>query len=321
MNKKEDVFREENAKLERAEKICENESINQEELQQEYRILTNAFKKLLGQTKKLTRVSDSQQNKLNRILKRLMRYVSYQLYKKITQGKEEIETHPSRKKLTVFFSDIKDFSIISSNMEGEALSEFLNLYLNEMTEIILKWGGTLDKYIGDTIMVFFGDDESTSHKDNAVRCVKMAVEMQQRMKKLQREWFEKGYQEPMKIRIGISTGFCTVGNFGSSERMDYTIIGNPVNLAARLENAANNDEILINHETWGLVKEEIICGKAREYKLKGFRQPIIAYKVYWDQQPDSTVTLEEAGKGIYLKVDVSKTTKKELLKWLEKQEF
>ncbi|MFC2155589.1 adenylate/guanylate cyclase domain-containing protein [Acidobacteriota bacterium] len=321
MMKKEDVFSRENEQLERAEKICEGENITPEELQREYGLLTKVFKKLLRQTKKLTRVSDSQQNKLNRILKRLMRYVSYQLYKKITQGKEVVDIHASRKKLTVFFSDIKDFSIISSRMEGEALSEFLNLYLDEMTKIVLKWGGTLDKYIGDTIMVFFGDDESKPHKYNAVHCVKMAVEMQQRMKELHREWYEKGYREPMRIRIGISTGFCTIGNFGSTERMDYTIIGNPVNLAARLESAAESNEILISHETWALVKDEICCEQAREYKLKGFHLPIIAYKVYWNQKPGSTIFLEDLEKGISLKVNSSKTTKKELLEWLDKQEF
>jgi class 3 adenylate cyclase len=321
MVKKEDVFNRENEQLERAEKICEGENITPEELYREYGILTKAFKMLLRQTKKLTRVSDTQQNKLNRILKRLMRYVSYQLYKKITQGREEVDIQPSRKKLTVFFSDIKDFSVISSRMEGEALSEFLNLYLDEMTKIVLKWGGTLDKYIGDTIMVFFGDDESKSQKDNAIHCVKMAVEMQQRMKELHREWYERGYQEPIRIRIGISTGFCTIGNFGSSERMDYTIIGNPVNLAARLESAADSNEILISHETWALIKDEICCEQAREYKLKGFHQPVIAYKVYRNQEPGSTIFLEDLEKGISLKVNFSKTTKKELLEWLEKQEF
>lgn len=321
MVKKEDVFSTENEQLEKAERICEGENITPEELYREYGILTKAFKKLLRQTKKLTRVSDTQQNKLNRILKRLMRYVSYQLYKKITQGKEKVDILASRKRLTVFFSDIKDFSVISSRMEGEALSEFLNLYLDEMTKIVLKWGGTLDKYIGDTIMVFFGDDESKPHKDYAVQCVKMAVEMQQRMKELQREWYEQGYQEPMRIRIGISTGFCTIGNFGSSERMDYTIVGNPVNLAARLESAADSDEILINHETWALVKDEICCEKAREYILKGFHQPVVAHNVYWDQKPGGTVSIEDREKGISLKVNFSKTTRKELMAWLDKQEF
>jgi len=321
MVQKEDVFSRENEQLEKAEIICEGENITPEELQREYGILTTAFKKLLRQTKKLTRVSDTQQNRLNRILKRLMRYVSYQLYKKITQGKEVVDIQTSRKKLTVFFSDIKDFSVISSRMEGEALSEFLNLYLDEMTKIVLKWGGTLDKYIGDTIMVFFGDDESKPHKDNAIHSVKMAVEMQQRMKELHREWYEKGYREPIRIRIGISTGFCTIGNFGSSERMDYTIIGNPVNLAARLESAADSNEILISHETWALIKDEICCEKAREYKLKGFQQPVIAYKIYWNQKPGGTVFLEDPEKGISLKVDFSRTTKKELLEWLDKQEF
>ena len=129
MTKNEDVFGSENEQLEQAEKICENRDITREELHREYGTLTDAFKKLLSQTKKLTHVSDTQQNKLNRILKRLMRYVSYQLYKKITQGKEDIEIRTSRKKLTVFFSDIKGFSLLSSHMEGEALSEFLNLYL------------------------------------------------------------------------------------------------------------------------------------------------------------------------------------------------
>ena len=169
------------------------------------------------------------------------------IYKKITSGKEKVETGTTRRvKLSIFFSDIKGFSWHSSKMEGEALTAILNSYLEEMTHIVFKHGGTLDKYIGDAIVVFFGDPDFSSDAEHARRAVMMALEMRQRMTELQHKWFELGFPEPLHIRMGISTGFVNVGNFGSSEHMDYTVIGAPVNMAARLQAEAAEDQILIS---------------------------------------------------------------------------
>ena len=94
-----------------------------------------------------------------------------------------------------------------------------------MSKIALEYGATIDKYVGDAIVIFFGDPETKGVKEDAKACVNMAIAMQRRMRELEKEWQDRGLQRPFQIRIGISTGFCTVGNFGSQDRMDYTIIG------------------------------------------------------------------------------------------------
>src|SRR5207247_7264228 len=130
-----------------------------------------------------------------------------------------------RKKLTIFFSDIRGFTAIAERTEPEELIDYLNQYLSAMTEIVFRHGGTLDKYIGDAIMVFFGDP--IPYEDHAMRAVAMALEMRAKLSELQREWFRG--EEPLFVGMGISTGYVTVGIVGSSARIDYTVIGSHVN--------------------------------------------------------------------------------------------
>jgi len=119
-----------------------------------------------------------------------------------------------------------------------------------MSVIALAHGATIDKYIGDAILAFFGDPETRGVKADAIACVNMAIAMQKRMRELQKEWRDRGLQKPFQLRIGINTGYCTVGNFGSEDRMDYTIIGSEVNLASRLQSHAELGGILLSHETY-----------------------------------------------------------------------
>jgi class 3 adenylate cyclase len=128
-----------------------------------------------------------------------------------------------------------------------------------MSRIALDHGATIDKYVGDAIVIFFGDPESNGAKEDALACVLMAIAMRERMDDLADIWRDKGLETPLRCRMGINTGFCTVGNFGSDDRMDYTIVGGGVNLASRLESAATPGEILISYETYALVREEIRC--------------------------------------------------------------
>jgi hypothetical protein len=148
-----------------------------------------------------------------------------------------------------------------------------------MAKIAIKWGGTIDKFVGDAIMVFFGDPEYTNDTDHAVRAVRMSLEMLERMKELRNEWADRGIERPLHVRIGINTGYCTIGNFGSENRMDYTIIGGNVNLASRLETSAEPDSILVSHETWSLVKNDIDCVYMGEIQPKGIAHPVRTYKV------------------------------------------
>jgi len=159
------------------------------------------------------------------------------------------------------------------------MTPLLNKYFDRMETIIRKYHGTLDKYIGDGIMVFFGDPTTKGAKEDALSCVKMAMEMQTRVLDLSGEWDEHGVDEAFQIRIGIFTGYCTVGNFGSKDQMDYTIIGNPVNAASRLESAASPGETLISHNTWKLINEYVEGEEMEAIGVKGFRDPLRVYQV------------------------------------------
>jgi class 3 adenylate cyclase len=226
-----------------------------------------------------TRDLDEKNQQLQLLAAKLSKYLSPQVFSAIFSGKSEVKLCSYRKKLTVFFSDIKGFTELTDSMEPEALAAILNEYLNDMAAIGLQYGGTIDKYIGDAIMIFFGDPETKGDKEDALACVQMALAMRQRMKELQKKWQEQLLPNPMQIRIGINTGYCTVGNFGSEERLDYTIIGGQVNLASRLESNAQPDEILISYQTYALVKDTIACEEKGELRVKGIAYPVRTYQV------------------------------------------
>ncbi len=147
------------------------------------------------------------------------------MYSSIFAGQQEVRIASQRKKLTICFSDISDFTETTDKMESEDLTHLLNHYLTEMSKIALDYGATIDKYVGDAILMFFGDPESRGIKEDALACVQMALAMQQRMGELAEIWRDMGMETPLRCRIGIHTDYCTVGNFGSEDRMDYTIIG------------------------------------------------------------------------------------------------
>jgi len=188
-------------------------------------------------------------------------------------------------------------SIRSENaLESEDLTKLLNHYLTEMSAIALQHGATIDKFVGDAIVIFFGDPETRGTREDALLCVKMAIAMHRRLEELQAFWRDSGIAKPLQCRIGINTGFCTVGNFGSEDRMDYTIIGSGVNLASRLEGAASPGQILISYETYALVKDEILCEQIEEISLTGVSHPVEAYRVvdsYGNLQEERDVVPEE----------------------------
>jgi adenylate cyclase len=217
--------------------------------------------------------------KLEDLSLKLARYLSRQIYQSIFEGRQDARIGCSRKKLTVFFSDIVGFANQTEGMESEDLTFILNGYLNRMADVVLKYGGTLDKFMGDAVLVFFGDPETKGVMEDAVACVRMALEMKEEIGELNREWQDKGIRRGFEVRMGITTGFSTVGNFGSDERMDYTIIGNQVNLANRLQAAAQPGEILISQESWLLVRDTFLCVAKEPVQVKGFERPIQTYAV------------------------------------------
>lgn len=217
---------------------------------------------------------------LENVSRQLAKYISPQLYQSIIDGQHDVTIESTRKKLTIFFSDIVNFTGITDQLQPEELTALLNEYLTEMSRIAEKHGANFDKFIGDAIMCYFGDPETIGVKEDADACVRMALEMRNRLRELQSVWREKGLiDHPFEARMGINTGYCTVGNFGSKDRMDYTIIGHEVNLAARLEAQADAGGILMAAETYSLVKDWLLADEQEAIIMKGFSQPVRTYRV------------------------------------------
>ena len=247
-----------------------------------------------------------------RILEKLSKYFSPQVYDSIFTGELDVKINTTRKNLTVFFSDIKSFTTITEKLEPEILTDLITNYLTEMTNIAIKHGGTVDKYIGDAIMIFFGDPNSNGAKKDATACVLMALEMKKKLKRLKRDWVKTGLSESLDVRMGIHTDVCTVGNFGSSDRLDYTVLGNGVNLASRLESLAKANQILISENTQNLIKNKIDCKFFNEVKVKGRAHSIKAYEVLGQisGKKDEAV-IKVSRKGFELTLDKEEISNKE----------
>ena len=274
-----DVFENEAKVLASAKSLSENNSANGEDFAE----LMEAYGKLLKTTKRIVKLSDKNEQRWNQLKEeaqetnkqlegmssQLSKFLSPQLYQSIFSGSRQGSRVSRRKKLTVFFSDLCGFTNFVESMESEDVTDLLNIYLETMTKIALEYGATIDKYIGDGIMLFFGDPETDGVEADAVKCVKMALEMLKELENLSDHWDKYGLKEPLQMRIGIDTGFATVGNFGSESRLDYTAIGSAVNRASRLEEAAENGSIFISQDTYALVKGVIDAEQMPEMELKG----------------------------------------------------
>ncbi len=210
---------------------------------------------------------------------KIAKYLSPQIYKSIFSGQKDVAIATERKKLTIFFSDIKDFTAISERLQPEDLTALLNEYFTEMSAIALKHGATLDKFIGDAILAFFGDPETKGVEEDARACLRMAVEMQRRLEQLNTEWRKRGIEQPFRARMGINTGYCNVGNFGSEDRMDYTIIGAEANLAARLQSIAEPGGICLSYETYALVRDLVRAAPLAPISMKGISREVVPYSV------------------------------------------
>lgn len=290
----------------------------------QYQRLVTEYEHLLKTTKRLVKLNDRGADRLNelaretqeknaqleRLSNQLAKYLSPQVYQSIFSGDQTVSLASSRKKLTVFFSDLVGFTSITDSLESEDLTDALNYYLDEMSAIALEYGATIDKYIGDAIMIFFGDPESHGVQEDAIRCVSMAIAMQRRMEELSNRWADYGLHEPFRMRIGINTAYCTVGNFGSEHRLDYTVIGGGVNVASRLETAAKASNILMSEDTYNLVRDSILCREADLIIMKGFANPIRTFEVLDQSRAEETISVD-ADKS-HLRVRVAALSKIEI---------
>lgn len=241
---------------------------------------------------------------------KLSKYLSPQVYQSIFTGKQDASLVTRRKKLTIFFSDIQDFTRTTDDLQAEDLTFILNDYFTEMSKLALEHGATIDKFIGDAMLMFFGDPDSKGTEKDARACVRMAIAMQRKMRQLQARWNAMGYERPFRMRIGVNTGYCNVGNFGSPDRMDYTIIGGEVNLTARLQTAADADGILLSFETYVLVRDVVDAEEREPILAKGIRREVRPFAVMsiFDNEEEREQVLRIEDHGVAIRLDLAKLT-------------
>jgi len=236
--------------------------------------LRNAKEELVLFNRNLEAKVNAQVEEL-RNLDELRRYLSPRIAEKILSTGGLLGAEPQRKLMTVLFADIRNFSSFTETLEPEELFQLLHKYLSEMTRIIHQYEGTLNKIIGDGMLVFFGDPIPMA--DHAERAVHTAMDMQGKVAELRGDW--RRYGQELGIGIGINTGYMTVGNIGSDLHKDYTVIGNQVNVASRLESLAKPGQILVSERTFSRVSNFVEAEKVGEIRVKGIYYPIITYNV------------------------------------------
>lgn len=217
-----------------------------------------------------------------RIRAMFCRYVSPAVVEELIRNPESLSLGGQRRTVTIMFCDIRGFTAYSENKDPEQVVSRLNQYLTVLTHVIFRHGGTLDKYLGDGLMAVFG--APIPYPDHAQRALQAAVEIQQEVEGLNREWAARG-EPPLKIGIGINSGSVLVGNVGSPERMDYTVIGEEVNLASRVEGLTKtfHSLIVISERSVKMLKEAGAQAPELKYlghaEVKGFTHPVGVYTV------------------------------------------
>ena len=248
---------------------------------------------LLEQKIRDREIIEEKSQQLENLANRLAKYLSPQIYRSIFSETEDKTHKHARKNLTIFFSDIVQFTDLSDAMEPERLATVINSYLSEMTNIALECGGTIDKFIGDAVLVFFGDPDTEGDVEDAMKCVEMAFRMQERVKALQSYWAKNGVSDGLRVRMGIATGYCTVGNFGSDQRLDYTVLGSPVNLAARLQGMAEPEKIFMDHNTYKLVEPHVVAMGKGSFTPRGFAREVEYYELRGYKSEDAGMTRQQ----------------------------
>ncbi|AWL99146.1 adenylate/guanylate cyclase domain-containing protein [Bradyrhizobium amphicarpaeae] len=255
--------------------------------------------------KGMNRELESANDFLASLSMKISRYIPPQVYKSIFSGQKDVTIHTERKKLTIFFSDIQNFTATAERLQPEQLTQLLNEYFTEMSAIAHDYGGTIDKFIGDAMLIFFGDPETRGDRADAQACLQMAWRMQQRLAELNAKWRASGIEQPFRSRMGINSGYCNVGNFGSSDRMDYTIIGAEANLAARLQSIAEPGGIVLSYETFALVSDIVRAHALPAITMKGISREVIPYSVdaLNDAAAERSGVITERAPGLELYLD------------------
>jgi class 3 adenylate cyclase len=207
-------------------------------------------------------------------MERLKRYLSPQIAETILEKEETLfKTH--RREITVVFLDLRGFTAFSDNAEPEEVMELLRAYHAEMGKLVFKFAGTLERFVGDGIVVIFNDPlPCEDHHHIAVR---MALEMRDRVKELRTAWLKKGYN--LDLGVGLAAGYATLGTIGFEGRMDYGTVGNLPNLAARLCAEAKGGQILTDQKTMSRLEDGFAAEQFDEFQLKGLSRPVSVFNI------------------------------------------
>jgi class 3 adenylate cyclase len=235
------------------------------------------YRDLAELNENLEKTVDEQLTRLRRA-EQLRRYLAPQIADAVLNGDAPVSLTSTRRNLTVLFANIRGFTSMSDRLEPEELIDGLNKHFTVMTDVAFHHGGTLDKYVGDGILAFFGDP--IPFEDHAERAVATSLEMRQQLRGIRAEWSWHGDEE-LNVGIGISTGYVTVGNIGSATRTEYTVIGNHVNLASRLAQIAGHDRILVSERTLAApnVRERVHATPLNEISIEGFLRPVQVFEI------------------------------------------
>jgi adenylate cyclase len=219
-----------------------------------------------------------EQKERHRITEAFSHYVSPKLVKELERNPGKLRLGGEEREITVLFSDIANFTSLAESIGHIELVKLLNEYLTEMSDIILKYDGTIDKYIGDAIMAEFG--APVYYPDHPIKCCNAALDMQNALKKLSLEWIRQG-RPSISNRIGINTGTMVVGNMGSPQKFNYTVIGDEVNLAARLESANKTfgTQTMISESTYKAVRAHFVTRPLDRIIVKGKSRPVAVYEL------------------------------------------
>ena len=241
-------------------------------------------RELLAEVRNLLALKSNERRvaELNTYLTRsvLQRFLPASLVERAAKGDLMLDLRPEPRLVTVLFSDIVGFTQLSNTLRSRRVAELLNEYLAEMTHVVFANGGTIDKFMGDAILALFGAPEEMSPNEQVRRAIAAARDMRKALEPLNRRWAEQGIG-PVQFRCGIHQGTAVVGMFGSAERSDYTAIGPSVNIAARIQEAADPDCILVSAAVADYLDEEAIV-KFSPLKLKGVDETVLTFAVKFD---------------------------------------
>jgi adenylate cyclase len=229
----------------------------------------------------------------------LRRFLPNQVAESLLTGALSPDDHFERRKVTALFADLVGFTDLSETLEPEELAEVLNAYLREMTAVAVSHGGALDNFIGDGLMVIFGAPAPTQEEDQALAAVQTAIGMRSRMRELAAELSQRGLPSNLQIRAGINTGHCTVGVFGSEVMRAYKAVGFAVNIASRLQSAADPGGILCGYRTYALVEGQVRAVRREPLRVKGSARPVEAWEIIDLSEPitDDASTTEASTVG------------------------